>query len=52
MKILHIIPNLPIIDELSVIGGAASSLWTLARHQAESHDVSILANIIKINGWF
>jgi len=50
LKILHIIPNLPIINETSAIGGAASSLWTLARYQSLSKDVAILGNLTVIGG--
>ena len=45
MYIIHTIPRFPYIGGDAVVGGAASSLWNLAREQAKKHRVTILGNL-------
>ena len=46
MRILHVIPQFPYIDDQTVIGGHASPLFTLAKRQVESgHEVTILSYV-------
>jgi glycosyltransferase involved in cell wall biosynthesis len=48
LKILHIIPNLPLLNETTAIGGSASALWTLVQKQSEHHEVYVASNLIPI----
>lgn len=43
MKILHIIPQFPYFSETSIVGGAANTLFNLAKEQAKYHHVTIAA---------
>ena len=46
MRVLHVIPQFPYIDDQTVIGGHASPLFTLAKQQLESgHEVTILSYV-------
>jgi glycosyltransferase involved in cell wall biosynthesis len=44
-RILHLIPRFPFFGGNTVVGGAAASLANLARWQATSNEVTILANV-------
>ena len=45
MKIIHLIPRFPFFGGETVIGGAASSLFNLAKEQARIHEVAVLGHL-------
>jgi glycosyltransferase involved in cell wall biosynthesis len=44
MKIVHLIPRFPYFGDDTVVGGAASALFNLAREQLHAHTITIIAD--------